>query len=185
MKIGRTMKFFLAAAFISTFGCATVATQDDLKSLPVDGAPKKYENTFSMGYEVSTNVKASPKKIWKILTDAPAYPKWNSTVISVAGKIGKDEDIVLKAKIAPDRDFELHVDEFLVNQKMVWKDGTAGIFKGVRTFLLAPQKDGSTNVSMVENFAGAMLPMIKGSLPEFTASFRDFAADLKRQAEKP
>ena len=43
--------------------------------------------------------------------------------------------------------------------------------------------DGSTEFSMVEVFRGVMLPMIAGSLPDFTAPFEQFASDLKRAAE--
>jgi hypothetical protein len=36
---------------------------------------------------------------------------------------------------------------------------------------------------MVEVFRGLMLPMIKGSLPDFGPPFEQYAADLKREAE--
>ncbi len=44
--------------------------------------------------------------------------------------------------------------------------------------------DGSTAFSMVEVLSGAMLPMIKGSLPDFGPMFETYAADLKREAER-
>jgi hypothetical protein len=34
-----------------------------------------------------------------------------------------------------------------------------------------------------EVFSGVMLPMIKGSLPDFAPSFEAYAEDLKREAE--
>jgi hypothetical protein len=36
---------------------------------------------------------------------------------------------------------------------------------------------------MTEVFAGLMLPMIKGSLPDFGPIFEQYAADLKKAAE--
>jgi hypothetical protein len=36
---------------------------------------------------------------------------------------------------------------------------------------------------MQEVFTGIMLPMIKGSLPDFGPAFETYAADLKRAAE--
>jgi len=66
----------------------------------------------------------------------------------------------------------------------VWSDGFAPMFKGVRTFTLAPNPDGSTAFSMVEVLSGVMLPMIKGSLPDFGPTFEAYAADLKREAER-
>lgn len=67
---------------------------------------------------------------------------------------------------------------------MVWSDGFAPMFKGIRTFTLSPQADGSTDFSMREVFSGVMLPMIAGSLPDFGPAFEQYAADLKREAEK-
>jgi hypothetical protein len=37
---------------------------------------------------------------------------------------------------------------------------------------------------MVEVFKGVMLPMIKGSLPDFKPNFEQYALDLKTAAEK-
>jgi hypothetical protein len=36
---------------------------------------------------------------------------------------------------------------------------------------------------MVEVLSGLMLPMIRGSLPDFGPAFETYAADLKRAAE--
>jgi len=67
---------------------------------------------------------------------------------------------------------------------MVWQDGFAPMFSGVRTFSLTPKSDGTTDFSMVEVFKGIMLPMIKGSLPDFKPNFEQYALDLKTAAEK-
>jgi hypothetical protein len=53
----------------------------------------------------------------------------------------------------------------------------------VRTFTLTPKGDGSTEFAMKEEFSGLMLPMIKGSLPDFAPIFEAYAEDLKRAAE--
>jgi len=67
---------------------------------------------------------------------------------------------------------------------MVWKDGFAPMFSGVRTFSLTPKSDGTTDFSMIEVFKGIMLPLIKGSLPDFKPNFEQYALDLKAAAEK-
>jgi len=63
---------------------------------------------------------------------------------------------------------------------MTWTGGVAPIFKGVRTFLLKPRNDGSTYFAMEERFSGLMLPLVKGSMPDFGR----FAGDSKREAER-
>ena len=42
---------------------------------------------------------------------------------------------------------------------------------------------GNADGVMVEEFAGVMLPMIAGSLPDFKKNFEDFAKDLKKESE--
>jgi hypothetical protein len=57
------------------------------------------------------------------------------------------------------------------------------MFKGVRTFTVAPDAEGGTTFAMTEVFSGVMLPLIAGSLPDFGPIFETYAADLKREAE--
>ena len=62
--------------------------------------------------------------------------------------------------------------------------GFAPIFKGVRTFVLTPRNDGSTDFVMEERFSGLILPLVKGSMPDFGPVFERYANDLKREAEQ-
>ena len=66
---------------------------------------------------------------------------------------------------------------------MIWTGGVAPLFKGVRTFVLRPRTDGSTDFAMDERFSGLMLPLVRGFLPDFGPVFATFASDLKREAE--
>jgi hypothetical protein len=149
----------------------------------MDGRPKKTKSTFRMEYAVGINIQATPKRIWSLLTNAADFPRWNSTVKSIEGKIASGETIQLRATIAPERIFKLAVSEFIPEQKMVWRDGMAPMFTGVRTFTLTPKADGTTDFSMAEAYSGLMLPMIAGSLPDFGPTFEQYASDLKREAQ--
>jgi len=66
---------------------------------------------------------------------------------------------------------------------MVWTGGFAPVFKSVRTFQLRSLNDGSTDFTMQERFSGLMLPLVKGSLPDFGPIFERYANDLKLEAE--
>lgn len=153
-------------------------------TISTTGSATKTKSTFRMDCAVSINIQAPPDRIWKLLTTAGDFPRWNSTVKSIEGKIALGETVKLKATIAPERTFTLKVNEFVPNQRLVWSDGMAPMFKGVRTYTLTPQANGSTDFTMVEVFSGIMLPMIAGSLPDFGPSFEQYAADLKRAAEQ-
>lgn len=140
--------------------------------------------TFRLEYAVSTEIHASPEVIWALLTTAARVPEWNSTVTSIDGKIALGEKLAIKVPLAPDRTFRPKVTSFEPNRSMEWSDGMAPMFRGVRTFTLTPRGDGVTEFTMRERFSGVMLPMIKGSLPDFREAFGTYADDLKRAAEK-
>ena len=150
----------------------------------INGKSSKMKSTFNMGYAVGINIQAKPSRIWSLLTNAGDFPRWNSMVKNIEGKIALGEKIKVQVPYAPGRTFNLKVSKFVPDKEMVWNDGMAPMFTGVRTYTLTPKPDGSTNFAMVEVFSGIMLPMIAGSLPDFGPSFETYVADLKREAER-
>ena len=144
---------------------------------------KSSATTFEMQTSVATNIKAPADRIMGLLTDSKNFTKWNSTVVSVDGDIKKGETIRLVSKLDPKRTFKLKVAE-QTPTTLIWKDGFAPMFTGVRTFELQAKPDGSTDFTMTEVFKGIMLPMIKGSLPNFKENFEQYATDLKKASEK-
>jgi len=143
----------------------------------------KTGSAFRMDCAVRTVIQASPEKIWALLTDAAGFPRWNSTVTSIEGEIAEGQTLKLQVPTARGRVFKPKVSQVEPGRSMIWSDGMAPMFKGVRTFALTPNGDGSTEFSMREEFSGLMLPMIKGSLPDFAPVFEAYAEDLKRAAE--
>jgi hypothetical protein len=143
----------------------------------------KTGSAFRMSCAIRTIIQASPDRIWALLTDAAGFPRWNSTVTSIEGEIAEGKTLKLRVPAAGERVFKPKVSQVEPGRSMVWSDGMAPMFKGVRTFKLTPKDDGSTEFSMAEEFSGVMLPMIKGSLPDFGPVFEAYARDLKRAAE--
>jgi uncharacterized protein YndB with AHSA1/START domain len=155
------------------------------ENITINGRADKTKSAFRMEYTVGINIKAKPEKVWAIMTNARDFPRWNSTVKSMEGRIGLGETVKLVATIAPTRSFNLKVNEFVPEKRMVWGDEkTNPMFKGVRTYTLTPKSDGSTDFTMSEVYTGLMLPMIAGSLPDFRPTFEQYASDLKREAER-
>ncbi|MGE0784902.1 MAG: SRPBCC family protein [Sandaracinaceae bacterium] len=144
---------------------------------------EKNETTFRMSCAVRCDVNASPEVLWSLLTDAEGFPSWNSTVTSIEGPIRLGQKLAIKVPLDPKRTFTPKVTKLEENREMVWADGFAPMFRGVRTYTLTPKGDGVTEFAMEEVFSGMMLPMIKGSLPDFGPVFETYARDLKRAAE--
>ena len=135
-------------------------------------------------YEATTDIEATPDAIWGILTDASNLSSWDSGVERVEGKIAPGETIKVFVKVNPGRAFPVTVTEFVPGQRMVWSGGMPlGLFKGVRTYTLAPQGGGKTRFTMREEYTGPMLPMIWRTIPDLGPSFQQFASGLKHVAE--
>lgn len=135
-------------------------------------------------YQAESTINARPDAIWAILTDGPGYTAWDSGVVRVEGRIAPGETIKVVSKVNPSRTFPVKVTEFAPGQRMVWSGGMPlGLFKGVRTFTLAPAGN-ATRFSMREEYTGPLLSMIWRSIPDLGPSFQQFASGLKAKAER-
>src|SRR3954469_24889951 len=114
-------------------------------STTANGKATNTKSTFNRVCSVTTNIRAKPEVIWGLLTNAAAMPKWNSTIISIDGRIALGETISLKSISDPKRTFNLKISEFNPPTTLVWGDGSAPMFKGVRTYTLTPKADGTTD----------------------------------------
>lgn len=137
-------------------------------------------------FQTSIAIAATPEKVWTILTDLKQWPSWNTTVEKVDGQVAQGSKVTVYAKISPGRAFPLKVSQLTPPTLMVWSGGMPlGLFKGERTYRLTPEDDGKVRFEMAEQFTGLMAPLITRSIPDLQPSFDEFAACLKKAAEKP
>ena len=137
-------------------------------------------------FEASSVIDASPDRIWGILTDGARYPDWDSGVISVDGRVASGETIKVVSSASPGRTFPVKVTGFTPSRSMTWSGGMPlGLFKGVRTFTLAPTAEGTTRFAVREEYSGPLLSMMWRSMPDLGPSFAQFANGLKQRAEQP
>jgi hypothetical protein len=136
-------------------------------------------------YESAAEIQASPEAVWDVLTDAAGYPRWDSGVQAVDGRIAAGEKITVRSEANPGRAFPVKVTEFEPGRRMTWSGGMPlGLFKGVRTFRLTPSGDG-TRFVMREEYTGPLLPLVARSMPDLQPSFDQFARGLKARVEQP
>ncbi|HQQ96631.1 MAG TPA: SRPBCC domain-containing protein [Cyclobacteriaceae bacterium] len=143
-----------------------------------NGKAATIRRTFSRETAVSIDIQADKSIIWTLLTNAADFPRWNSTVISIAGSISPGEKIKLKAKLDPKREFKLQVKEFEPEARLVWGDAM-----GNRVYSLKSIGGNLTNFSMVEKIGGPLFPLFAKMIPPFDEAFEQFARDLKQEAE--
>src|SRR5687768_13462081 len=115
---------------------------------------------------VGVDIEAAPELIWSLLTNADDMVRWNSTLTSMAGSIGPGGTVKMEVPEAPDQVFEIKVTTFTPPREMVWTQGNAIMFRGVRTCRLTALGAGITKFEMIEVFSGLALPMAAGRLPE-------------------
>jgi uncharacterized protein YndB with AHSA1/START domain len=142
------------------------------------GSARTTRTTFSRTTSVETTIRTDQTTIWRLLTSAEAYPRWNSTVLSLDGQLRSGGKIRLVSALAPERAFTLKVKEFQPPGHLVWGDAM-----GTRTFSLSPDGPDSTRFEMTERIGGPLFPLFAGKIPDFDTSFTRFAADLKAAAE--
>ena len=136
-------------------------------------------------WSATGTILAPPDRIWAILTDAARFPEWDPWADRIEGTIGPGARITAYTKLSPNRAFPVTVTEFEPGRRMTWTGGLPlGLFKGVRTFTLSSQADGSTSFTVREEFSGPLLPLFTRSLPDMSQPFADFVAGLKARAER-
>ncbi len=143
-----------------------------------NGKASTIKTTYSRETAVHLDIKSTPEKIWRLLTNAEGYRSWNSTIVSLDGDISPGGKIKLVSQLDPKRSFRLTIKEWIPNKKMVWGDS-----KGSRTYLLNQNEQGATQFSMTEKIGGWLFPLYAKYIPPFDESFEQFAADLKKAAE--
>jgi hypothetical protein len=138
---------------------------------------------FAMTCAVKITIAASAEIVWRLLTDADGFPRWNSTVTAIEGEVREGERLKLHVP-GTKRTFTPRVSGVVPEKRMTWSDGVPFIFNGVRTFALEARTDRSTDFAMEERFSGLMFALTKAMLPDFRPIFEAYSGDLKREAER-
>jgi uncharacterized protein YndB with AHSA1/START domain len=135
-------------------------------------------------YEATSKIAASPDAVWAVLVDGAGWPRWDSGVDGVDGRIAPGETIRIRSQAAPGRTFPVTVTAFEPPRRMTFSGGMPlGLFRGVRTFTLVPDDDGTTMFRMREEYTGPLLGLIWRTMPDLGPSFQQFADGLARRVE--
>jgi uncharacterized protein YndB with AHSA1/START domain len=134
-------------------------------------------------FEATSFIAATPEQVWPVLTDAAAWPDWDSGVSKVDGRLALGEKLSVTVKANPGRAFPVKVVHLNPSERMVFRGGLPlGLFTGQRTYTLVPEGSG-TRFTMREEYTGPLAGMIFKSIPDLGPSFRQFAEGLKQRVE--
>jgi hypothetical protein len=138
---------------------------------------------FRLTSAVTRSIGAPATTIWNLLTDLGAQSRWNSTLVSIEGKVALGERVSFRVPDAPGQTFSPTVVAYDEAKSMVWRLNRWPLLVSERTYRLTPGPHSSTEFTIDEVFQGLLLPVIAKSLPDFGAMFERTATDLKAAAE--
>jgi hypothetical protein len=145
--------------------------------------------TVSKIIETQVAIKASPGKIWSILTDFSAMPSWNPFITAISGDVlpGSRLSVTVAPPGQSAMTFAPTVLAATPDKELRWLGTLANrwIFAGEHYFLLDPTPDGDTGLVHGERFSGILAPLImRGRMLEATKDgFLAMNAALKRRSE--
>jgi hypothetical protein len=136
-----------------------------------------------MKFEVTRDIAASAEKVWSVMTDAKTLQNGAFGVTRIEGEIKPGGEIKVWSEVSPGRAFPLKVTEWIPGSRMTWEGGMPlGLFKGVRSFSLAPGPGGVV-FHMQETYSGLLSGLITKGIPDLAPSFEKFANGLKAASE--
>ena len=134
----------------------------------------------------ATTIHAPVEQVWAVLQDVSAWPAWDANFLNVEGTAAPGEQVHLSSALFPDRVVTVRVTEFVPNFRLTLTSGEPeAAYQGQHTYILIPKSDEDVEFVTYEFFSGSVPEAVLQASPAITASFRQFAARLKRRAEAP
>lgn len=141
--------------------------------------------------ESEIEIAASPRRVWDVLTDFPAYADWNPFIRRIRGEqaAGARLDVSIQPDGGRAMSFKPRLLVLAPEKELRWKGQLLlpGLFDGEHYFKLTETPAGGARFAQGEVFSGLLVPLLsRGSMLAGTA--RGFAAmnrALKARAEAP
>ena len=133
------------------------------------------------------DIDADPRAVWAVLTDFATYRDWNPFMSRIEGAAEVGAKLVVHMTPPGGRGmtFRPTVVSAVPGEELRWlgKLGFGGLFDGEHSFVLTPNPDGSTRLDHDEQFSGALVRLLKGTLKHSHAGFQAFNSALKQRVE--
>ena len=145
-----------------------------------------WTNTQPYTLETSIQIHASPQRVWAVLTDRAAYPRWNPFIVSSDGQLKPGATLINRMHDATgDTTFTPVLQVVDPGHELQWigRVGPGGIFDGQHTFTIQQIRPGLVLFTQREDFTGVAVPFYEGHLHADTLPmFRAMNAALAQQA---
>jgi hypothetical protein len=131
-------------------------------------------------------IKASPERVWGILTDVQRYPEWNPFFVRATGQLRPDEslDVTMQPVGKDAQSFSPKVLDVRPGRRLTWRGRLVmpGLFDGTHYFMLEPLCDGRVRFVQLEHFSGLLVPF--ASFDPYRQGWLKMNQALKERAER-
>src|ERR1700690_875048 len=125
--------------------------------------------------QAQTVIRASPERVWAVLTDFASYSAWNPFIKAISGELRTGAQLAVR--IAPSggsgMSFKPLITELSQTAVLEWLGHliVPGLFDGRHRFELTPLPDGTTSFSQSETFSGITIPLFASVLKDTERGF--------------
>ncbi|MBP2030861.1 hypothetical protein J2755_001809 [Methanohalophilus levihalophilus] len=141
--------------------------------------------------EITTEIKikASPEKVWEMLTDFSKFPEWNPFILEAQGEIEEGSKLLVRLARPNNKSmvFKPSVLKVEKGKEFRWLGHLflPGFFDGEHIFEIIPLDSKSVKFIQREKFRGILVPLFWKSLGTNTKQgFNEMNAALKKRAEE-
>jgi hypothetical protein len=135
-------------------------------------------------------IAATAERVWRVLTDFPAYPQWNPFIRRISGepKTGERLEVRLEPPGARGITFRPKILNAEANHELRWLGHlfVPGLFDGEHSLIIEPLGESRVRFVQREEFRGLLVPLLARSLDANTRrGFEEMNQALKERAETP
>ena len=134
-------------------------------------------------------IDAPAERVWQILIDVEAYPKWNPFITTISGELydGSRIKVVIDPKFSSETEVDLKVGRLWYGKEMIWigRPLMTDLLAGRHYFKTEELPDGKVKFINMENYSGLLLyPLWLFIEPSARQGFEAMNSALKLKAEQ-
>jgi hypothetical protein len=137
--------------------------------------------------EADVEIKAPAERVWAILMDFDAYPKWNPFIVSIGGE-QRDGGRLLVSIKPPGHEamsFKPKVVRLQPGEELRWlgRVGLPRIFDGEHVHHVESLGNSRSRYTQSETFRGLLVPFLGATISSAEKGFAEMCKALKKRAE--